>query len=264
MWARRSSYRYAPFFMALLTNVGLFSTLMDALYADSQEKVRAWASYFHKYWFPALMARRMRRDVNRTLSGVEPQTPTESAINLIDRLLTMLQPKHPPQPKPSDWALRSLDAPMTESDDPARPTRPRAAQDDGELLCAQWGEPAPNPRAVRERTPNFPRLRWIDLLRRQRILLSNPEWGGVNYEGWWRDPDISPERLDDVARALQPPPGWRIVPPQSEGDLPRPERAPIQPVTGPSARDRRVIETFRLAQEQPEPKRYADDSRHPP
>lgn len=133
-----------------------------------------------------------------------------------------------------------------------------------EAVPSQWGEPAPNPRALAEKSPNFPRLRWMDLLQRQRILLSNPAWGGAQYEGWWRDADIRPERLDDIARALQPRPRPQALPdPKSDDPLP-PESAPEKRILTISDRDHRVLKQLQNDLQSREPRRVADDSRHPP
>ncbi|MBK8189744.1 MAG: hypothetical protein IPK79_04775 [Vampirovibrionales bacterium] len=287
MWANAPSYRYAPFFMALLGNLGLFSTLMDALYADSEQKVRAWASYFNRFWFPVLMERVMRRKTPpETVSGAHSAdgpdlNPVESALALVDHLIAMLQAPVEARSRASQHLQSSADAPDA-FDAPALDYRPRrrAFQDVGDgLLCASWGEPTPNPRAERGKSPHFPRQRLLELLQRQRILLSNPAWGRPNYTGWWQDPAIAPERLDDIARALQPRPTPTLLsaltraagPPPP--DTPSPDLAPaenpgIRRLSGVSDRDRRLLSQLKRevnpSESRPEPRRFGDDARHPP
>ncbi|MBK8191024.1 MAG: hypothetical protein IPK79_11305 [Vampirovibrionales bacterium] len=269
MWARSPSNRYAPFLMALLSNLGLFSTLMDALYADSHAKVRAWASYFNKYRFPTLMGRLMRQGAAQT----PEQSSASSALDLVDRLLSMLE-------EPAD-ARQSALRPEAE--------RTPGKQDELDADClpshlsgfdAFEDAASSNPRARRERCPSFPRLRLIELLRRQRILLSNPAWGRPNYPGWWRDADIAPERLDDIARALQPRPTPTLLtsltrcaqgasqplaePTLATGESSAPPLLPGKAAGGISERDRRLCQQLRLDFEINAPQRKTQDARHPP
>ncbi|MBK8190043.1 MAG: hypothetical protein IPK79_06290 [Vampirovibrionales bacterium] len=272
MWARSPSFRYAPFLMALLTNLGLFGALMDALYADSQEKVRAWASYFSRYCFPVLMDRHIRQQSAQKPEPADKDT-SEGALALVNRLLAMLQePKdatHPPNLS-AGRAARDIEAALS-GQRPCGRGFPDDRADD-RFFSAQWGDPPPNPRASRGKSPHFPRLRLIELLQRQRILLSNPAWGMPNYAGWWDDPAIAPERLDDIARALQPrskptllPALMRAAGPEPPSDSSdQPEKPLTERLFSISDRDRRLLRQLKPELGNPTPRRQAEDARHPP
>ncbi|MBK8190303.1 MAG: hypothetical protein IPK79_07600 [Vampirovibrionales bacterium] len=254
MLARSPSYRYAPFFMALLTNIELFCNLMDALYQDSHCQIRAWALHFNKYWFHVLLARVTRRQIRVFQRASSRSAAPEDVVSLIDRLLAMLQ-------APSRNIYQPYDVSLGFPPPDAPSLRPAHVSDDERPPLEDWPHPR---RRSTDPAPPFPRLRWIDLLKRQRILLTNDAWGDVNYDGWWEDADIAPERLDDIARALFQPQPLRALPPALAPSLSPPSRPGAQPLSASGSREPGLSERSRPGEPLHPPLRRVEDGRHPP